>query len=65
MSLPDEDGHTDFRKRGAARRKYVMAVGSCVMMNCMILFPVQESNGAVVVRRPELAVNGAPMREKT
>ena len=42
-----------------------MAVESCVMMNCMILFPVQKSSGAVVIR-PELAGYGAHMlREDT
>ena len=64
VSLPDEDWHKYFRKRGSARRKYVMAVESCVMMNCVILFPVLRSSGAVVVRRPELAGNGERMREK-
>jgi hypothetical protein len=63
--LPDEDGHKYLRKRAAARRKYVMAVESCVMKNCVILFPVLKSSGTVVVRRPELTGNGARMREKT
>jgi hypothetical protein len=63
ISLPDEDDHKDFRKRGAARIKYVVAVESYVMLNCMILYPVLKSCGAVVVRRPELAGNGARIRE--
>jgi len=45
--------------------KNVKTVEYCVMINCMILFAVQKYSGAVVVRRPEQAENGARMREKS